>query len=712
MVETELNSQVKDKVDEFSCGYCNKKFSEQTNLKYHLSTVHKSTNSKIFQNESGLYQCKICPSTSRFKPALVLHVRRVHEKRKYHKCDSCDKTFFSKVEVKQHEIIHSEDKQVECELCKKLLHQHYIKQHVNAVHLRRKDHKCDMCDQAFSHSASLKRHKVALHNGVKLEEKKRRKPATCQCCNKTILGKYQLQKHIDTVHSNGKKFECEKCQKAFKQLPNLTRHINTFHFNIKNFHCPVCEAAFGCNSALKQHAKRCHGDITTKREFNCDRCSKNYLSQHDLNNHIANIHESKPEKCDICDKEFRSMRHLRIHKDQVHIEKSKVRDELVCKHCSKEYSSKFNLNDHIQRVHEKSKKHECENCYKRFFSKNGKTLHIKRMHTTGIPKRKVIKVGTAKQIEVKCEICCQAYSSVKSLNTHVENTHDLKPEKCDICEKIFHSSLRLTLHYKTHLKDYTVPETEKEIASKMKKRMKRKNRDFKCLICDKTFPVWRERYKHQNENHEDQKKFECTACSKKYLTEESAKIHFRNAHHRNEMRRHQCPNCVKIFNTPSALQHHIEFVHLQMKSSKCDMCKKSFYNEKYLEKHIKAIHQEIKPLKCENCEMEFSFPSSLKSHIRYKHGSYKCSQCPERFDASTRLNLHVKLVHKIDDLTCEKCKKVFCTKSTMKRHFIRIHEPEKKPTYQCEFCPKKYGTKGNLKKHQMKSHQKENVSKD
>ena len=70
------------------CEICDKEYKSKQSLGYHFKNVHRC-------NLIKEHQCNICRSGFDIQSQLTLHMKSSHENKKYHKCDSCGKSFFS-----------------------------------------------------------------------------------------------------------------------------------------------------------------------------------------------------------------------------------------------------------------------------------------------------------------------------------------------------------------------------------------------------------------------------------------------------------------------------------------------------------------------------------------------------------------------------------------------------------------------------------------
>ena len=136
----------------------------------------------------------------------------VHDKKKI-KCDQCDQTFTQRQDLQRHKL---------------------------GVH-EKKEYACDECEYVTSRKDNLNRHKMSEH-GI---ETKKRKPEpekeklttkkvkieadetlTFQCnqCESTFDQKFNLNKHIASVHGQ-KKIKCSNSDMEFNREDNLRRRI-------------------------------------------------------------------------------------------------------------------------------------------------------------------------------------------------------------------------------------------------------------------------------------------------------------------------------------------------------------------------------------------------------------------------------------------------------------------------------------------------------
>mmetsp|Transcript_10147 Transcript_10147/g.19903 ORF Transcript_10147/g.19903 Transcript_10147/m.19903 type:complete len:165 (-) Transcript_10147:1034-1528(-) len=97
----------------------------------------------------------------------------------------------------------------------------------------------------------------------------------CQvgCCNEHFSSKYNLQRHVNSIHLNIRRFHCDVCNKRFTSKQTLTEHVY-IHSGERPFQCSIsgCLRNFRQASQLYIHRKKHHirclnssGEMACKR---------------------------------------------------------------------------------------------------------------------------------------------------------------------------------------------------------------------------------------------------------------------------------------------------------------------------------------------------------------------------------------------------------------------------------------------------------------
>ena len=254
-----------------TCSICNEIFAFGQGLQRHVKAVH-------FKERK--FTCGFCTKTFALKATLKLHEDSVHLKIRNFKCDKCDKAFTCSSNLSRHVKDAHIIEKIQCSFCNSTVNRSYIKVHEKEFHSKENiSHKCDICNksffskavyrmhskihrtdpftsdrcsEAFGDLSTLKTHKLNSHNenstgyecSVCKKEYKSRQSCfshekiheeglqNCDQCKTVLKGKKSLKMHLKTVHSkNPKKFYCNFCLKSFSQKNNLNRHISVLHLN-------------------------------------------------------------------------------------------------------------------------------------------------------------------------------------------------------------------------------------------------------------------------------------------------------------------------------------------------------------------------------------------------------------------------------------------------------------------------------------------------
>ena len=148
---------VHQKIKDFSCNVCNRKFSRKDKLNDHVK-AHENIGNKGFA-------CEICNKKISRKYNLVKHIATVHKQPKNYglTCDNCGRKF---------------------------CHKSTLISHLSVVHKNAKKFSCDNCGQSYSYKRTLIRHLATVHrNSSKF---------SCNNCGKNFLYKRTLVVHLES----------------------------------------------------------------------------------------------------------------------------------------------------------------------------------------------------------------------------------------------------------------------------------------------------------------------------------------------------------------------------------------------------------------------------------------------------------------------------------------------------------------------------------
>ena len=164
-----------------------------------------------------------------------------------------------------------------------------------------------------------------------------------------------------------------------------------------------------------------------------------------------------------------------------------------------------------------------------------------------------------------------------------------------------------------------------------------------------------------------------------------------------ENKKYECKACPKKFQRTSELRDHNFTVHLKM-TYDCAECLKCYQTKKALAHHNKTVHSGIGAVKCtqENCQWQSKEVGSLHQHLLEVHGIGKpivCNvvtpsgqKCGKVFKNTRSFQAHASF-HMQRQFKCELCDHYFATQEQIKTHVRKYHkEAETGEKYQCDIC--------------------------
>ncbi|XP_030752794.1 zinc finger protein 124-like isoform X16 [Sitophilus oryzae] len=220
---------------------------------------------------------------------------------------------------------------------------------------------------------------------------------------------------------------------------------------------------------------------------------------------------------------------------------------------------------------------------------------------------------------------------------------------------------------------------------------------FTCEVCDYTAGHSLDFALHSKQHTE---RYYCQYCSYKTGKETYIEKHMKN--HTSTDFRNYCTVCYKTFNENIQADEHKNFHSGELPYS-CSMCGKHFMFSWLLNTHYRFLHHGVSKEDdlyfCLLCKLRFGTKSGLRKHQLRKHEpkvQSLCDICGKSLSSTETLKFHKRTHTGYKPHICSTCGKSFCKKGLLVEH-ERVHTGEK--PFLCNFCQKGFSQRGPLKIH-------------
>ena len=388
---------------EHICGDCGLETKSLSYLKRHIESKH----------EGLRFPCHSCKYRAFYKHDLDNHIKAKHNRVAIFKCENCDYSTHSQINLTLHNDFRHEGKTYPCSDCSfKAARKSSLKQHTQSIHENIKYY-CEDCDFSGTQKADITKHKNRVHFGIVFE---------CEYCNYVGKEKIALRRHIASKHEIAQRFQCTVCTWKTNIKRNLKKHFEANHESKYKKHiCSLCHQSFSLIEYLRRHMKSMHSE----KRYKCEICDYKSKRKALLKMHIEAIHDKVIYSCDMCDFKSGWQSHLKTHK------LNHTSQQMNCDKCNYRTNDPNKMEKHKKGRHDKIL--NCEKCTKSYRIPGNLIRHIKLEHSEvkfGLLGKKL---KIPKEIKnVQCDICFKMYLGIDKLKVHKRKNHQ-GIVTCDIC---------------------------------------------------------------------------------------------------------------------------------------------------------------------------------------------------------------------------------------------------------------------------------------
>ena len=342
----------------------------------------------------------------------------------------------------------------------------------------------------------------------------------------------------------------------------------------------------------------------------------------------------------------------------------------------------------------------CTMCPEGFYKASDRKSHLQ----THFPDRK----------KFQCQSCPKSFLlerslKINSMEKHNSEVSDVKPWKCDLCQKSFSRPGNLKNHKLVHIGDRKLICEFCQVALPQYWHLKEhlagihgQDVHFKCLKCNRKFHYKTNWLHHQCRRKKKPKgeRVICRICGKS-ISAGHTRVHLRS--HTGD-KPFKCPSCDATFSQASNLKRHQKSRHEQRQLMDCELCSRK--NLAQLANHIAQVHASEKLFQCPHCPKAFPMQRFLNSHLVRHQKKYQCEICGWLCSLDRELKEHMARHSGLRCFQCDQCRKAFSVKSDLKSHMKRNHSIETK--FKCPHCPKSFALQGILNAH-LHTHDKKHL---
>ena len=181
-----------------------------------------------------------------------------------------------------------------------------------------------------------------------------------------VLVDSKTAKTVNTIN-----LKCKLCEYEAKRVEHINRHMETVHSEERKYLCQTCGIGFKRNDALKLHNITHSAQDEIGKKHVCNQCNKVFHCASTLMEHARGHENEKLFKCDLCSETFSSSSLLQKHAKAVHPASASY----VCRVCYKKFNTTSNLKRHSLTHERLPPGNNNPDCRSNVIDQNGGILH-------------------------------------------------------------------------------------------------------------------------------------------------------------------------------------------------------------------------------------------------------------------------------------------------------------------------------------------------
>ena len=332
-------------------------------------------------------------------------------------------------------------------------------------------------------------------------------------------------------------------------------------------------------------------------------------------------------------------------------------------------------------------------------------------HHHGSPHTTTSNAVHQQNLENRCNLCGQYYTTRFHLNEHLEEHNDGSPPFCQICGKYFDRMDLLNSHINEHLGEGGIKLKHSGSKADVKPNCTGRKGSSPCAQTLTTHCNERPHYTNGESHHTSPRNTEQSSSrssstsydSNEHQPYEPVRIAPPGQTPRQNFKENKNVTCYPYDQT-----NYSTSATKQRRASDGDSA--IYYNHQQQQQHQQRsrknnllkvepyvqIQSPVKPSAIKALPTNLLHNNSNGDHRHEVNGSgvLNCAQCGEKFTSPSLYDIHVQSHKELYE--CEKCHKTFNSRSQYDFH-LQSHENNK--SHKCPYCHRSFSMKGNLRRH-------------